>query len=70
MKIYYVIIGEVKGWELMSKYYIIVQELLTHYYTIEANSEEEAQDLVLSGGVTADDTKEISFDIFEVERLK
>ena len=54
----------------MSKYYIIVQELLTHYYTIEANSEEEAQDLVLSGGVTADDTKEISFDIFEVERLK
>ena len=51
----------------MSKYYIIVQELLTHYYTIEANSEEEAQDLVLSSGVTADDTKQISFDIFEVE---
>ena len=70
MKIYYVIIGEVKEWEPMSKYYIIVQELLTHYYTIEVNSEEEAQDLVLSGGVTADDTKEISFDIFEVERLK
>jgi ribosomal protein L20A (L18A) len=54
----------------MSKYYVIVQELLAHYYTVEANSEEEAEDLVLSGDATADDTKEISLDIFEIEEIK
>jgi ribosomal protein L20A (L18A) len=54
----------------MSKYYVIVQELLAHYYTVEANSEEEAEDLVLSGEAVADDTKEISLDIFEIEEIK
>lgn len=54
----------------MSKYYVIVQELLAHYYEVEANSEEEAEDLVLSGDVTADDTKEISLDIFEISKIK
>jgi hypothetical protein len=64
------VIGYAKESKLMSKYYVIVQELLAHYYEVEANSEEEAEDLVLSGDVTADDTKEISLDIFEISKIK
>ena len=54
----------------MAKYKVIVTETLAHYYTVEATSKEEAEELVLEGDATMDDTKEVGFDIFEVEEVK
>lgn len=51
----------------MAIYKVIATETIAHYYTVEATSEDDAENQVLEGSVNMDESKDINFEILEID---
>lgn len=54
----------------MARYRVIMTETIAHYYLVEADSEDEAQEKAYEGDYEDEDSKELGTDIFEIQKLK